>query len=244
MKIAAVANQKGGVGKTTVVFHLAHCALAKGCRVLLVDLDPQGNCTTAFARRSDLLEQTGGSEQLFADGPVQPLVLTDHLHLLHGHIHLDAVDAHFDLLKAAGEWKQRLRTLPYDLILIDTPPSQGTKPVAALLWADRVIIPACADEWSFQGVLSTQAVISQVRRHNPTLGFDVILNRFRNLKPERELLALTGSTHPLLSFKEPHLTERVDVKLALTESKPVWDFRKAAPGLRTLWLQKIEELLP
>lgn len=262
-RVLTVANQKGGVGKTTVLFHLAHLALEQGQRVLLVDLDSQGNATAALSADPTLLTARGGAELLFSDEPIEPIYLTPaspnltmeakkvlreapgSLSLLHGHVHLDAVDTVFDLDRAIGIWRRRLRELPYDLVLIDTPPSQGVKPVAALLWSDQVVIPTILDDWSLSGVALTQSVITQAQNVNTPLTHKVLVNRFRNLKLERDLLSYQRETFPLLQLEEPFLPERVAVKLAVIAGVPIWRLkaREADEALGALWRAKMEALL-
>jgi len=74
MRIVTVTNQKGGVGKTTLVCHLALAGVERGLRTLVVDLDTQGNASTMLARDASVARQTGGAAALFADGPIAPSV--------------------------------------------------------------------------------------------------------------------------------------------------------------------------
>ena len=92
MRIVTVTNQKGGVGKTTLVCHLALAGVERGLRTLVVDLDTQGNASTMLARDAAVAGQPGGAAALFADAPLAPTVTASGLHLLHGHQHLDEVD--------------------------------------------------------------------------------------------------------------------------------------------------------
>src|SRR5688500_18949133 len=114
MRIVTVTNQKGGVGKTTLVCHLALAGVERGLRTLVVDLDTQGNASTMLARDAALAREPGGAAALFADGAVAPTVTENGLHLLHGHQRLDEVDQRVGLAEATRV-RERLRALPYDL---------------------------------------------------------------------------------------------------------------------------------
>jgi chromosome partitioning protein len=119
MRIVTVTNQKGGVGKTTLVCHLALAGVERGLRTLVVDLDTQGNASTMLAGDAALARQSGGAATLFAGGEPQPTVIPSGIHLLHGHQRLDEVDQRVELAEAAGI-RARLRALPYDLVVVDT----------------------------------------------------------------------------------------------------------------------------
>src|SRR5436853_624719 len=122
MLVIAQINQKGGVGKTTLGFHLAHRARELGRRTLVVDLESQGNLSTALWSRSDLLNQTGGADRLFTATEASEVVITpiaDNLDLLHGHRRLDSIEGDFNPREAASAQRSLLRSLPYDVVILD-----------------------------------------------------------------------------------------------------------------------------
>ena len=77
MRIVTVTNQKGGVGKTTLVCHLALAGVERGLRTLVVDLDTQGNASTMLARDAAVAQQPGGAAALFAEAPIAPTVTAE-----------------------------------------------------------------------------------------------------------------------------------------------------------------------
>jgi chromosome partitioning protein len=192
--IIAVANQKGGVGKTTTAANLGASLAQRGQRVLLVDLDPQGNLTSAVGiARAD--GQTVADALL--DRRVQlPIVRVDN-----GTGRLDLVPASLALAGAEAQLMNKLgRELRlrdqvaqvesnYDYVLIDTPPSLGLLTINALVAANRVLIPTEARFFSLQGLQMIEESIEEVLYLNPRLEvLGIILSKFdRRLREEKQV---------------------------------------------------------
>ena len=140
MRIVTVTNQKGGVGKTTLACHLALAGVEKGRRTLLVDLDTQGNASTMLARSAEIAHRPGGSAALFSEATPAPLATDTGVDLLHGHQRLDEVDQRVALAEATGI-RERLQALPYELVVVDTPPALGLRHLGPQVWADVVVTP-------------------------------------------------------------------------------------------------------
>jgi chromosome partitioning protein len=184
-KVLAVANQKGGVGKTTTTINLSASLAVADQRVLLVDLDPQSNLTSGVGQKG----KTGAAgtiyDALTASGPVAdprafiiPTVV-DGLTLMPADRQLTGAEIEMVSLPHREE---RLRTLlapvrdDYDYVFIDCPPSLGLLTLNALVAADAVLIPLHCEYFALEGLADLVATIRRVRvALNPTLDIDGVL---------------------------------------------------------------------
>lgn len=193
--IIAIANQKGGVGKTTTAANLGASLALRGQRVLLVDLDPQGNLTTAFG----LDKQTEGTvaEALLDRKVPLPIVNiqngdSERLDMAPSSLALASAEA--ALMNKLGR-ELRLRDQlsavesDYTHILIDTPPSLGLLTINALVAATRVIVPTEARFFSLQGLQMLEESIEEILYLNPRLKLlGIMLSKFdRRLREEKQV---------------------------------------------------------
>ncbi len=179
----AIANQKGGVGKTTSAINIATALAATGWRTLLVDLDPQGNASTGIGVRAADRERS--SYDLLIDQ--RPLASVVRPTRIPG---LDLVPATVDLsgaeveLVAVAERTERLKTAlsadTHDVCLIDCPPSLGLLTLNALTAADTLLVPLQCEFFALEGLSQLLKTVEQVQqRFNPALGIvGVVLTMF------------------------------------------------------------------
>ena len=180
-KIIAIANQKGGVGKTTTAFNLGSCLAAEGKKVLLVDADPQANATSGLGVEPE--ESDASIYECLVDGypaadAVRPTCV-DGLEIICSRI--DLVGAEVELMNRADRERALSRVLTplkdkYDYILIDCSPSLGVITVNALTASDSVIIPVQAEYFALEGIsqlLNTIRIIKS--RLRPSLEIEGFL---------------------------------------------------------------------
>lgn len=185
-RVFTVANQKGGVGKTTSTVNLAAALARQGARVLVIDLDPQGNASTALGveHRS---ETVSVYEVIVTDVPMADVVQKspefDALYCVPATIHL--AGAEIELVSLVAR-EQRLRTAlekflaeseePFHYVFIDCPPSLGLLTINAFVAADEVLIPIQCEYYALEGLSQLLNNIQLIERHlNPRLSVSTIL---------------------------------------------------------------------
>jgi len=182
-RIITIANQKGGVGKTTTAVNLAASLSLHGSRVLVIDLDPQGNASTALD-----VEHHSGTVSIYnvlVDGQslasvVQPAASIPHLHCAPATI--DLAGAEIELVPLVARESRLVRALAgfdssgLDYIFIDCPPSLGLLTVNALVAAPEVLIPIQCEYYALEGLEQLLRTVDLVRSHlNPGLAVSTIL---------------------------------------------------------------------
>jgi len=204
MKIIAVANQKGGVGKTTVARELSACCALRGYQTLAIDCDPQGNLTSSWVT-PDVYEATLSHVLLEPDvaahlGKVEPLPLGDavlespveNLDLVPADIRLARFELQPDYLTHRLRNQIHEHASDYDLVFIDCPPQLGKLLTTALYSADFVLVPCAADAMGLQGLSDLAYTIEQVRK-NVNSGLQMLGAVINLYKPQRNLSAESRS---------------------------------------------------
>ena len=183
-KILALANHKGGVGKTTTAINLGAALAESGCRILLVDIDPQGNASTGLGLYANDRGLT--SYDLLMDGlPVQDVVhdtRVDGLSIIPATSDLSSADLDFGssrhrsvLLRRALR-RSETSQIGLDFILIDCPPSLSLLTVNGLVAADSVLVPLQSEFYALEGLSQLLLTVREIRSSaNPDLRFEGVL---------------------------------------------------------------------
>ncbi|HET6499116.1 MAG TPA: AAA family ATPase [Coriobacteriia bacterium] len=183
--VLAVVNQKGGVGKSTTAVNLSACLGELGWRVLLVDLDPQGNATSGYGLNRNQRSQCI-YDALLGDEPIESLiepVAIEHVFAVPATIQL--AGAEIELVSAMSR-ETRLKSVlapvlgDFDLVIIDCPPSLGLLTVNALTAAQGLIIPIQCEYYALEGLSKLLDSVRLVRAHlNPQLEvFGVVMTMY------------------------------------------------------------------
>ncbi len=175
MEIIAIANQKGGVGKTTTAVNLSACLTARGKKVLLIDLDPQGNATTATGMDkaelqwtlADVLLDGVAIDEAIISTPAGFDLIGSNRDLAGMDITLMSMDNSPMLLKEAMQGL--CATQPYDYVIIDCAPSLNLLTVNALVATQGVIIPMQCEYYALEGLADLSQTIDRLKELNPNL---------------------------------------------------------------------------
>lgn len=231
MKTLANAIQKGGQGKTMTTCHLAFDGARRGLRVVVIDLDPQGNASyTLEAHACGLF-----ASQMFDDSPdlVRSFFASrdnSGITLIHNDELLANIEK-LDLEDAATLLRTHVDALSqyFDVCLIDTPPFLSNVMASALLSADFVMSPVELEPYSLQGMEKMVAVIQNLREANPALQFIGMLPNRYNVKIPRHVQNMAILREAYADLVMPFdIRQRDSIAEALGNQIPVWEVKKTA----------------
>ncbi len=219
----------------------------------LVDLDAQGNATLALTNDTDLLFERNGAEKLFLPGernsplPIRKDPLGWGVDLLHGHQQVDAMDR--VVIDQVLPVRERLRALPYDVVLFDSPPSLGIRNMAPILLADELVIPLEPDFFALIGLANTMNVATQLEAANPNLKARVVINRHNvRVRSEKKTIEELGQAVEAFDIPtvlaEPFLRQTAAVSTALANNRPVWKETSAKAETKKAWRDLCASLFP
>ena len=239
-EVIVVGNFKGGVGKTTVTVNLGAALVEEGKTVLIVDLDSQGHSSRYVTGNDELSTTPGGSELLFdPDSELHPHSTEWGMDVLHGHRGLGRVDEEGHTMDEAIALRARLEQLPYDYVLIDTPPDLAARTVSALLWADVFVCVTTPDPLAQD---STEQVANVLlgwianRWVKPKFRFHILLNMVDRASPEAKAEAEAARQAAPQFVLPTELTYRRDlVKRAFRQKVPVWKVKRLPRDVADTW---------
>lgn len=184
-KVIAIANQKGGVGKTTTAVNLSSCLAVKGKKVLIIDIDPQGNTSSGLGIDKTSID-TSIYDVIINETPINETFLKTKIdNLLISPSNIQLAGAEVELVSVISrETRLKHAIAPvkndFDYIIIDCPPSLGLLTVNALTSADTILVPIQCEYYALEGLSQLMNTVKIVHKHlNPTLKVEgVVLTMF------------------------------------------------------------------
>ena len=234
-KVISIANQKGGVGKTTTTISVASYLAKFGHKVLLVDLDPQGNSTSGLAINKQALKASIYNVLVDKTPTAEVIVKTkiNNLDILPAKSELAATEVEVSSAPAREKiLKLALQQLQYDVIIIDCPPSLGLLTINAFVASDSVIIPVQSEYYALEGLSELLDTIKRVRVGlNPKLdilGIVVTMHNRRTSLGEQVLQEL--KKHFPSKIFDTIIPRNIRLAEAPSHGKPIFEYDRFSKG--------------
>lgn len=234
MKIIAIANQKGGVGKTATSVNLSAGLASKGYKTLLIDLDSQRNATNTLLPSEQITTTladvlVGDERQPLEDAIYETPI--DNLDLVPSHIRLAKIERFIEL-EEQFRLKDGINTLAdYDIVILDCPPTLGMTLTQALLASDFVIVPIAGDYYSHEGVIDLNESLQKARRGNTNLKIlGYLMTRYdARMRVAKDSLQLMREKYKDLAFQTV-IRELAAIKTAPAMRLTVYEFDPSGDG--------------
>lgn len=248
-KIISVANQKGGVGKSTTVVNLAAFLGSKGKKVLCIDSDPQGNATTGFGIKKRTVEHTTYSVLIGKVRIQEAIIETEFKNVSIIPATETLAGAEIELVNMenrVNRLKMQLLSIKddYDFILIDCPPALGSLTINALVASESIIVPMLAEFYALEGLSQLVNTIKIVKNnYNPVLDIEGILFTMFDgrLNVANDVVAEVEKYFPGKVFKTK-IPRNVRISEAPSHGKPIMYYDKASKGTESYTLFGLEIL--
>lgn len=239
-KVIAVSNFKGGVGKTTISANLAFALKERGHSVLLVDFDSQGQSGQYVSGDDTISSKAGGSELILDGNPnLQPTKTESGIDVLHGHRQLGRIDeGDFKGDHAVG-LRSYVAGLPYDFVVIDTPPNMAFRMIAAFMWADYLLLVTKPDQLSMDStkqMLNVLAGWMKAKWVKAGFKFGIVMNMVDRSSASARKEAEEARQNAPQYFLPTELTYRRDaINKAFMNKIPVWNVPRIPKDVANAW---------